>query len=170
MLVALGGHLLALGQPRLHPAEVDQGVAAVGLLHDAGDDLADAARVLVEDDALLGFADALIDDLLGRLRGDAPEVLGRDLLPLGHGGVDLGLFVLHLGLLPRREDELEDVDLSGLAVDLDLGERHRVRRLVVGGMEGVLQRLDEQVEGNALLLLDLAESLDRLLVHPFPLS
>ena len=52
------------------------------------------SRVLLEDDALLGLADALVDDLLGRLRGDAAEVLGSDLLALGHGGVDLGLFVL----------------------------------------------------------------------------
>ena len=40
--------------------------------------------------------------------------------------------------------------------------------LLVGGMESVLQRLDEQVEGNALLFLDLAESFYRLLVHSLP--
>ncbi len=169
MLVALGGHLLALGQPRLHPAQIDQGVPAVGLLHDAGHDLADAIRVLLEHDALLGLADALIDHLLGRLGRDPPEVLRSDLLALGHGRVDLRLFVLHLRLLAGREDQLEDVDLARFPVDLHLGERHRVGRLVVRRVKSVLQSLDEQVKGNALFFLDLTESFYRLLVHSLPL-
>ena len=58
--------------------------------------------------------------------------------------------------MARREDELEHVDLTAVPVDLDLGERHGVRRLLVRGMESVLESLDERVEGNALLFLDLA--------------
>ena len=60
------------------------------------------------------------------------------------------------------------MDLPGLAVDLDLREGDRVGTLVVGGVESVLQRFDEQVEGNALFLLYLPESLYCLLVHSLP--
>ena len=79
MLVVLGLDLLALGQQGLDAAEVDERVARVALLHDAGDDLADAVDVLVVHEVALGLADALQDDLLGRLGGDAAEVVGRDL-------------------------------------------------------------------------------------------
>ena len=46
-LGALVGDLLGLGQQRLDPAEVEQRVAGVGLLDDAGDDVALAAGVLL---------------------------------------------------------------------------------------------------------------------------
>ena len=77
MLVALVGHLLGLGQQGLDLAEVEQRVAVVALLDDAGDDVALAAGVLLVLQVALGLADALEDDLLGRLGGDAAEVVGR---------------------------------------------------------------------------------------------
>ena len=77
VLVALARHLLGAGQQRLDAApEVDERGARVGLLHDAGDDVADAVLVLLEHDLALGLAHALQDDLLGGLRGDAAEVVG----------------------------------------------------------------------------------------------
>ena len=75
VLVALVGDLLGLGQQGLDLAEVEQGVAVVALLDDAGDDVALAAGVLLVLEVALGLADALEDDLLGRLGGDAAEVL-----------------------------------------------------------------------------------------------
>src|ERR1043166_3572672 len=57
-------------------------VAVAGLLDDAGHDLADAVDVLLVHHLALGLADPLQDDLLRRLRGDAAEVLGRDVLAL----------------------------------------------------------------------------------------
>ena len=77
MVVALVLHLLGLRQQRLDLAEVEQRVALVGLLDDAGDDVALAARVLLVLHLALGLADALQDHLLGGLRGDAAEVVGR---------------------------------------------------------------------------------------------
>ena len=47
-----------------------------GLLDDAGHDLALAVDVLLVHDRPLRLADALLDDLLRRLRGDAAEVVG----------------------------------------------------------------------------------------------
>ena len=80
VVVVLVLHLLGLRQQRLDPAEVEQRVAGVGLLDDAGDDVALAAGVLLVLHLALGLTDALEDHLLGGLRGDAPEV-GRACRP-----------------------------------------------------------------------------------------
>ena len=83
----------------------------------------------VEDVVALGLADALVDDLLGRLRGDAAELLGRilqvdqlaELLVLLRGAIAvLGAvehleqeLVAELGLEARRRC-LRDRDLAAL--------------------------------------------------------
>ena len=54
-------------------AEIEKDVAALDALDDAGDQLADAILVRIDDLRALGFAHALHDDLLGGLRGDAAE-------------------------------------------------------------------------------------------------
>ena len=72
--VGLARHLLAHRQDRLGAADVDDEVAALEAADDAGDELALAVLVLVVDVLALGLADALDDDLLGGLRGDAAEV------------------------------------------------------------------------------------------------
>ena len=106
VLVALVGDLLGLGQQGLHLAQVEQGVAVVGLLDDAGDDVALAAGVLLVLEVPLDLADALQDDLLGRLGRDPAEVVGR-VVPLAD---DVAVLV---ELLPV------DPDLTGLGVDGD---------------------------------------------------
>ncbi len=68
-------HLLGLRQQRLDAAEVEQRVAAVGLLDDAGDDVALAVGVLLELAIALDLADALAHHLAERLGGDAPQLL-----------------------------------------------------------------------------------------------
>ena len=74
VVVVLVLDLLGLRQQRLDLPEVEQRVAGVGLLDDAGDDVAFAAGVLLVLHLALGLADALEDHLLGGLRGDATEV------------------------------------------------------------------------------------------------
>ena len=108
-LGALVGHLLGLRQQRLDPAEVEQRVAAVVLLDDAGDDVALAAGVLLVLLLAVDLAEALGHDLLGRLGGDAAEVLGGD--------VDL----VAVGLAVLVELLGEDPDLGGVGVDGDPG-------------------------------------------------
>ncbi len=79
VVVALALDLLGLGQQRLDPfAQLHERVARVRLLHDAGDQLADAVAVLLVHHVALGLANALQDHLLGGLRGDPAEVVGRD--------------------------------------------------------------------------------------------
>src|SRR5262245_35592395 len=117
LLVALTVDLLGAREQRLDLAEVDEDVVAVaGLLDDAGDDLADAVDVLVVHHAPLLLADALEDDLLRRLRGDAPEalrghVLARDPV-LGHlGPVDVEVVVRDQGVLALARLLLEALEL-----------------------------------------------------------
>ena len=75
-LGALVGHLLGLGQQRLDPAEVEQRVAGVALLDDAGDDVALAAGVLLVLHLPVDLAEALHHHLAEGLGGDAAERLG----------------------------------------------------------------------------------------------
>ena len=124
VVVAVARDLLGLRQQRLDPAQVEQGVAGVGLLDDAGDDVALAAGVLLVLHLALGLANPLQDHLLGRLRGDATEVGGR-VVPLAR---DVALFVELLR---------DHADLTGLDVDLD--ERF------LGGVGHALVRGDERV-------------------------
>ena len=74
--VRLARRLLAERQDALRPAEVDDEVVALlEAPDDALDELALAVLELVEDEVALFVADALDEDLLGGLRGDAPERL-----------------------------------------------------------------------------------------------
>ncbi len=83
--VVLEGALLGRGQDRLHVlADVEDDRARLDAVDRAGDELALAARELVEDLVALDLADALEDDLLGRLRADAPEDVAIELLGLDH--------------------------------------------------------------------------------------
>ena len=178
VVVALAVDLLGLRQQRLDAlAQLHERVAGVGLLHDAGDQLADAVAVLLEHHVALGLADALQDDLLGGLRGDPPEVVGRDvalvdlvavLLELGR--VDLRLLGLaHLARLgvDRRalvdrlddqvrlealgDDQFDDAEVGGLAVHLHARVLGRAGLLLVGGQQRVLER-DHQLLGLDALL------------------
>ena len=75
----LVGHLLGLRQQGLDATEVEQRVPGVGLLDDAGDDVALAVGVLLELAVALDLADALAHHLTERLGGDPAELflLGR---------------------------------------------------------------------------------------------
>ena len=136
-LGALVGHLLGLGQQRLDPAEVEQRVAGVGLLDDAGDDVALAAGVLLVLHLALGLADALGHHLLRGLRGDATEVVGRDVELVADG---LAVLVELLGDHP---------DLAGVGVDRDPGVLVRVGHALVGRLERVGERAEQRVDRDA---------------------
>ena len=138
VVVAVARDLLGLRQQRLDPAQVEQGVAGVGLLDDAGDDVALAAGVLLVLHLALGLADALQDHLLGRLRGDAAEVGGR-VVPLAS---DVAVFVELLR---------DHADLAGLDVDLDERFLGRFGHALVRGDERVRERLEHDLFGDALL-------------------
>src|SRR6266508_3736990 len=76
-VVALPGDLLPFRDHRLGLAEVHDHVALLDPVHRAADDLALLVDEIRVDGVALGVPHALQDDLLGRLRGDAAELLGR---------------------------------------------------------------------------------------------
>ena len=152
VVVVLVLHLLGLRQQRLDLAEVEQRVAGVGLLDDAGDDVALAAGVLLVLHLALRLADALEDHLLGGLRGDATEVVGR-VVPLAR---DVAVLVELLR---------DHLDLAGLHVDLDERLLGRVGHALVRGEERVRERLEHDLDRDALLALDVLERLHHLGVH-----
>ena len=149
VVVAVARDLLRLRQQRLDPAEVEQRVAGVGLLDDAGDDVALAAGVLLVLHLALGLADALQDHLLGRLRGDAAEVGGR-VVPLAD---DVALFVELLR---------DHADLAGLDVDLDERFFGGFGHALVRGDERVRQRLQHDLLGDPLLDRERGERFEHL--------
>ena len=95
--------LLAVRDDRLGLAELvehDHQLAALDLLHLAGEQVADALAELVLDAGALAFAHALEDALLGGLHGGAPELgeVDRDL----HHVAELELGVLEARLLEQH--------------------------------------------------------------------
>ena len=135
----LVGHLLGLRQQRLDPSEVEQRVAAVVLLDDAGDDVAFAARVLLVLLLAVDLAEALRHHLLRGLRGDAAEVGRRDV-----DLVAVGLAVL-VDLL-REHAELERVGVDG-----DPRVLVRVARRLYADSSASASALEEGVDGDAPL-------------------
>src|SRR5574342_384286 len=114
-VVALPGNLLPLRDHRLGLAEVHDDVAFLDPVHRAADDLALLVDEVRVDGVALGIPHALQYDLLGRLRRDAAELLGRE--------PDLDL-VLELGFgveLPRLGER-----------DLELGVRDGLDHLLSG--------------------------------------
>ena len=128
--VALGARLLAARDDPLGLAvEVDDHVAALEALDVAVFELAELVDEFVVDLLALGLADLLIEDLLGRLRGDAAEVFGgfrqRDVhfVALLDLGVDLLGFVgadLRVRVLDDVDHFLGDVAEADAAADFDV--------------------------------------------------
>ena len=149
VVVALVGDLLGLGQQRLDLAEVEQRVAVVALLDDPGHDVALATGVLLVLAVALGLTDALQDHLARRLGGDAAEVVGS-VVPLAG---DVALFVQLLAV---------HADLAGVRVDRHDGLLGGLREALVGGDEGVGERVEQRVDRDPLLRRDLLERLQEV--------
>ena len=139
-------------------------------LTDAADDLADALAVLRVDVLALGLADLLEDHLLGRLRRDAAEVLGRTRELDLH--VDFRLVAVQLLRFSQRDlvrrvghlvdDPLDraQLDLAGLLIEA------RAQRLVLvplagGRLDRVLHGADDDVRLDALFLGDGVDLLEQ---------
>ena len=70
-------HLFGLRHKRFDASEIEQRVTRIGLLDDAGNDVAFATRVFLVLHFAFGFTNALVHDLLHRLRRDSTPHLGR---------------------------------------------------------------------------------------------
>ena len=75
--VAFEARLLALGQAGFGLAEIDHQIETFDALDGGVDQFAHAVGIFAVNGFALGFADLLKDDLLGGLRGDAAQRVGR---------------------------------------------------------------------------------------------
>ena len=152
MVVALAADLLGPREQRLDAlAQLHQRVARVGLLDDAGDQLAHPVLVLVVHHVALRLADALEDHLLGGLRGDPAEVLGGHVTLVDLVAVLGQLLLGQLGLLGLAQ-------LAGIGIDLALDLLALLLALCLGLGEQLLLEVGRQQQ-----LEDLEVA--RLVVH-----
>ena len=163
LAVAFAADLLARGQKRLGPPEVDHYAAALDLLYVARDDLADPVLEIAVDLLPLRLTDPLHDDLLRRLDRVSSELVERHLDP--HHVPDLQRRVEFLRLLQVDledlilgcvDDRLAEKDAYRVVVlvddDLDLGRRTVL--LARGGEQSGLQRFRQKGAVQLLLARD----------------
>ena len=170
----LGPGLLFLLQRRLGAAEIHNDVTALEAFDDAVDDLADALGELTVDVLALGFADFLVEDLLGGLGGDAAQFsgglgdlhqriddrVGIELLAVGQR--NLQILVLHL---LHHTLHREDADAAVLFVEARGKLLLAAEDLAGGGDVGVFHGLDDHVDIDALLASDLFDGLKKIRCH-----
>ncbi len=147
-------------------AEVDVDVVVLDALDEARQDVTLAAHELLVDDAALCLADALDDDLLRRLSGDAAEIRRRhlDLDDVAYLVVRLdraGLSQRNLRDLVLRvlDDRLDRVDMivTRLSGKRDADILRRAKVALVSRDQGSLDGLEEDLFIDAFLLAELFE-------------
>ena len=155
--------LLVAADDALGAAEVDDDVAELDALDDAGDDLAGAVLELFILALALGVADLLEDDLLGGLGGDPAELDRRQrvddevadaraLLELLRA-LDVDLLEMILGLLDDFE-HAPQAKVAGLGVELGADVVLGAIAGAGGALDRVLHRLDDDALVDQLLARD----------------
>src|SRR5687768_16213312 len=141
----LARDLLVAADDALGAAEIDDDVAELDPLDDAGDDLAGAVLELLILTLALGVADLLEDDLLGGLGGDAAELDRRqriddEVAERGAGLELLGVLQADLfEMIVHFLDHLDDAPQAQIAGDrVELGAD-----VVLGAVAGAGGALDE---------------------------
>ena len=120
VLVTFAHGLLCLRQQRFDATQVEQRVAVVLLLDDAGDDVALAACVFLVLQVAFDLTDSLQDDLFGGLGSNAAEFFRR-VVPFAD---DLTVFVEFLRVDPH---------LARVGVDRHHGLFGRIRKTLICG-------------------------------------
>ena len=155
--------LLFLGHTGLGLAEIDDDVLPFLPLDGGVDDLAHATDVLVVNRVALGLADLLKDDLLGKLRRNAAQNVGRFIgaqlaahLSVGidspsvfHRDLQVGIF----HQLRRLHDALHRIgaNLAGFLVQFGAQGFLGLVVLARGDNNGIFHRADHDLGINALL-------------------
>ncbi len=167
----LARDLLVAADDALGAAEVDDDVAELDALDDAGDDLADAVLELFILALALGIADLLEDHLLGGLGGDPPEfdrrqrvddeVADARVLVELLGALEVDLLEMILGLLDDFEDAPQ-AQVAGLGVELGADVVLGAIAGAGGALDRVFHRLDDDALVDQLLARDRVGDRDQL--------
>ena len=155
--------LLVAADDALGAAEVDDDVAELDALDDAGDDFAGAVLEFFILALALGVADLLEDDLLGGLGGDAAELDRRQRIDdeVADRGVLLELLrALQVDLLEMILDLLDHFEhapqakVAGVRVELGADVVLGAVAGAGGALDRVLHRLDDDAAVDQLLARD----------------
>ena len=149
-------------------AEFDDHVTALGATHDAGDDIADLVLIFLEYLVFLDLAEALVQELLRGLSGDATEVGHVDRLAnlfadFGVGAESYGRNRVHLlkGVRDGVGHLIDDVGLElpgdGVGGDVDVLSRHD--RFLDGGFDGLNDEGAGFILWDVLLFFEVLEEL-----------
>jgi hypothetical protein len=167
--------LLAGRHDRFGLVQLDDHRPGVGALDDAIHDLALPVRIFLIHGVALVIANFLEHHLLGRLRGDAAEVLRRLLdadFVTHHGGVFesprfwQGNFGFRIGHLGDHAPGTPNVHLSSRGINGDFDFLFGARHLLVNGLEGMLDRGQHSFAGDAAFRRDLCNSGIQITFHP----
>ena len=168
--------LLGRGEDRLDVlADVEDDRPRLDPVDRAGDELALAARELVEDLVALDLADALQDDLLGRLRADPAEDVAVELLGLDQvaeawrsGRIACAsstvISVSSSSISLDDAARAEDADLARLGIDPDV-DVLVAGDAPIGRLDAVLDGPDQLLARDLLLGVELQEGTDEVTTH-----
>jgi len=155
--------LLVAADDTLGAAQIDDDVAELDALDDAGDDLVGAVLELLILALALGIADLLEDDLLGGLGGDAAKLDRRQRIDdeVADAGVLLELLsALQIDLLEVIFGFLDDFEhapqakVAGFAVELGADVILGAVAGAGGALDGVLHRLNDDALVDQLFARD----------------
>ena len=179
LAIRLGRHLLPLLEDCLGTAKVNDNVTLFKAPNDAGDELTLPVAELVEGHFPLGIADALDDDLLGRLRCNATQLFNpqdeAQLVPDLTSGVlvpsfiERNLFVavldvVHYGL------EFDEFYLAEVFVVLSLERPFLAVPLASRSHHRVFDDFDERVARDGLVAVDDVDQAGKIADHEGPPS
>jgi hypothetical protein len=164
-------HLLGERKQRLvFAVEQHVHVTLLVALHRTFDDVVQLRRVFVVYGVALGFADALHDHLLGRLRRDPAEVFGRDLFVEEITGLILrpGLLrrnlELGIGDFVNNRAPMEDLVFTGLTIDGDDRVGFRAEVPLIRGQQRGFERLQQHLERNVPLFRNELQDVDEFFI------
>ena len=145
-------NLFGLRHKRFDASEIEQRVTRIGLLDDAGNDVAFATRVFLVLHFAFGFTNALVHDLLHRLRSNTTPHLGR------RGDIELFAF----GDAVVVEGLRHHTNFAGVGIDDDPRIFLRIRQPLVSGFERVGECAKQRVDRDSLVDGKCLECLDEI--------
>src|SRR5207302_8119455 len=173
-IVIFHHHALALRHDRFEFSEIENYIRAIETAHRSANDFARAVLELFINHFLLDLANALHHRLLGRLRGDAPEIFWRHFY--FHNVADFCVrldsarrrfrnFVLRIRHLVRHDQIREGANLTGLRIDIDAEFARSAHAFLGSGEQCVRDGFEQNLALNPALALEIIQHCYKFRVH-----